>query len=146
MAEELELDRADHLSTLQMEAANKLDYFTLGVSLAICAYLAQTNPYAPLGINKETFLLLSLTVFTLSAICGYLRLEFKVKEMLAYTRAHEAPTEAEQARPIRITTRYRRRGNRSYKARNILLLLGLVCYVATQIWASYQNNGWIPVQ
>jgi hypothetical protein len=144
MAEEL--DRTDHLSTLQMAASSKLDYFILGVALAICAYLAQTNPYAPLGINRETFLLLSLMIFTASAICGFLRLEFNVKEMRAYTRAHEASTEAEQARPIRFTARYRRRGNKAYQARNILLLLGLVFYVATKICASYQNNGWIPVQ
>ncbi|MHC8354883.1 hypothetical protein ACYZTL_06530 [Pseudomonas sp. LB3P81] len=141
-----ELDRADHLGTLQIEAASKLDYFTLGVALAICAYLAQTNPYAPLGVNKETFLLLSLIVFTASVICGYLRLEFKVKEMLAYTRVHEAATVADRYEPMQDTFRYHTWGNWTYRLRNALLLLGMICYVITKVGASYQNNGWIPVQ
>ena len=47
------------LTTMHNEALHKLDYFILGVTLAICAYLAQTNPYAQLGINKETFLLVA---------------------------------------------------------------------------------------
>lgn len=144
MAEEL--DRADHLGTLQIEAASKLDYFTLSVALAICAYLAQTNPYAPVGVNKETFLLGSLIVFTVSAISGFLRLEFKVKEMLAYTRVHEAPTVAGRDKPMRATARYHKRGNWARKLRNALLLLGMICYVVTKVWASYQNNGWVPVQ
>lgn len=57
------------------EAASKLDYFILGVTLAICAYLAQTNPYAQFGVNKETFLLGSLLVFASSAVCGFKRIE-----------------------------------------------------------------------
>ena len=143
MAEEL--DRTDHLTVMQMTATSKLDYFVLGVALAICAYLAQTNPYAPLGINKETFLLLSLIVFTASAVCGFLRLDFKVKEMTAYIAAHESPTVEGRDKPIRITARYFRRGKRAYKARNALLLVGLICYVLTKVISSYQNSGWILV-
>ncbi|MNR26428.1 hypothetical protein D3C85_1436390 [compost metagenome] len=31
------------------------------------------------------------------------------------------------------------------KLRNILLFVGLFCYVATKVWDTYQSNGWIPV-
>ncbi|MCW1242940.1 hypothetical protein OC610_00840 [Pseudomonas sp. SAICEU22] len=141
-----ELDRTDHLTVMQMTAASKLDYFILGVALAISAYLAQTNPYAPLGINKETFLLLSLLIFAASAVCGFLRLEFKVKEMGAYIQVHESPTLEGRVKPTRVTARYFRRGRRAYRSRNFLLLIGLACYVTTKIGASYQSSGWIMVQ
>lgn len=50
-----DFERSDQLGLMQIEASQKLDHFILGATLAICAYLAQTNPYAQLGINKETF-------------------------------------------------------------------------------------------
>ncbi|MGH9878298.1 MAG: hypothetical protein ACRD5H_11725 [Nitrososphaerales archaeon] len=138
-------ERSDQMGLLQIEASSKLDYFILGVTLAICAYLAQTNPYAPVGINKETFLLISLAVFAGSAVCGFKRLEAKVSIMHSNAQALGAATEHEHDEYCDRASKYNKKAIFHYSARNGLLLIGLICYIGTKVWASYQSNGWIPV-
>lgn len=47
-----------------------------GVELvAVCGYLAQSNPYAKVSWNLPTLYLLSLLFFAAAAFCGYKRLE-----------------------------------------------------------------------
>ncbi|WP_032828711.1 MULTISPECIES: hypothetical protein [unclassified Pseudomonas] len=132
------------LTTMHNEAASKLDYFILGVTLAICAYLAQTNPYAQIGVNKETFLLGSLLVFATSAICGFKRIE----STIAALRMNAAALE-EKDPQLRAYCLQRLRDSREshhwYKVRNYLLATGLLCYLATKVWDSYQSHGWISV-
>ncbi|MGU9818964.1 hypothetical protein ACU684_26640 [Pseudomonas sp. LF135] len=126
------------------EAANKLDYFILGVTLTICAYLAQTNPYAQLGFNRETFLLGSLLVFAASAICGFKRIEATIAALRMNAAALEEPNA--QARAFFLKKlREDREAHNWYKIRNYLLGAGLLCYLATKVWATYQSNGWIIV-
>lgn len=132
------------LKTTHNEATSKLDYFILGVTLAICAYLAQTNPYAQLDINKETFLLGSLLVFAASAICGFKRIESTIAAIRMNALALEEPDPQMRAYFI-MQLNERREPHNWYRARNYLLAAGLVCYLATKVWATYQNNGWIPV-
>jgi hypothetical protein len=43
--------------------------------LAICAYLAQTNTYAKIGLNQQTFLLGTLLIFGVNAFFGFRRIE-----------------------------------------------------------------------
>ncbi len=74
-------ERVVLLTTAHNTAAEKLDYFILGVSLAICAYLAQTNPYGRIGLNRETFLLGSLLVFAASAVFGFLRIQSTIADV-----------------------------------------------------------------
>jgi hypothetical protein len=132
------------LTTMHNEAANKLDYFILGVTLAICAYLAQTNPYAQLGVNKETFLLGSLLVFAASAICGFKRIESSIAALRMNAAALEAPTPEIRAHCLQ-KLRERRESHRWYMVRNYLLGAGLLCYLTTKVWATYQGSGWILV-
>jgi hypothetical protein len=126
------------------EAASKLDYFILGVTLAICAYLAQTNPYGKIGLNTETLLLVTLFVFAFSAIFGFKRLESAIKSSrlnaIALGFADPAATQfyMDKLKGDKTSHRY-------YVIRNRLLFAGLLCYVATKVWASYQGNGWILV-
>ncbi|WP_447959862.1 hypothetical protein [Pseudomonas farris] len=109
-------------------------------------YLAQTNPYGQLGLNKETFLLGSLLVFAVSAILGFKRLEAKVTFLFDNAEALQTPDRALRSKVLLgLRTTNNTRAVRLYKYRNITLLLGLVCYVITKVWAAYQNNGWIPV-
>lgn len=132
------------LTTMYNEAVSKLDYFILGVTLAICAYLAQTNPYAQLWANKETFLLGSLLVFASSAVCGFKRIEAmnKAIAMNAFALEHPEP----QGRAY-FLERLRKEpaAQRWYAARNYLLAAGLLCYLTTKVWAAYQSTGWILV-
>lgn len=132
------------LKVAHNEAASKLDYFILGVTLAICAYLAQTNPYAQLGVNKETFLLGSLLVFAASAICGFKRIESTIAALRMNAFALEAPTAQIRAHCLQ-KLRDSRESHRWYKARNLLLAAGLLCYLTTKVWDTYQSHGWIPV-
>ena len=133
------------LTTMHNEAASKLDYFILGVTLAICAYLAQTNPYAQLGANKETFLLGSLLVFAASAICGFKRIEAAIAVLRMNAAALEERDLQLRAYCIK-RLKEDRESHNWYIVRNYLLAAGLLCYLATKVWATYQNTGWISVQ
>ncbi len=132
------------LTTMHTEAASKLDYFILGVTLAICAYLAQTNPYAQLGVNKETLLLGSLLVFAASAVCGFKRIESTIAALRMNAAALEAPTAEIRAYCLQ-KLRDRRESHHWYVIRNYLLIAGLFCYLATKVWDAYQSHGWISV-
>ncbi|WP_070092801.1 hypothetical protein [Pseudomonas monteilii] len=137
-------ERVELLISLHKNEASKLDHFILGITLAICAYLAQTNPYAQLGINKETFLLGTLLVFAASAVCGFKRIEACVDSIRVNAMA------LQEANPIRREyllehVRERQTASRYYLARNYLLAAGTICYLATKVWATYQSNGWIPI-
>ncbi|AZC94219.1 hypothetical protein [Pseudomonas chlororaphis] len=132
------------LKVAHNEAASKLDYFILGVTLAICAYLAQTNPYAQLGVNKETFLLGSLLVFAASAICGFKRIESTIAAIRINATILEEPNLQVQAYCLQ-RLRDSQEPHWWYVIRNYLLGAGLLCYLATKVWDTYQNHGWIQV-
>lgn len=70
----------DQLKTFHNEAANELDYFILGATLAICAYLAQTNPYGRIGFTEESLLLGTFLLFVCSAACGFKRIESSITQ------------------------------------------------------------------
>lgn len=138
-------DDVKQLTTMHNEAASKLDYFILGVTLAICAYLAQTNPYSQFGANKETFLLGSLLVFAASAICGFKRIESTIAALRMNAAALEERDPQLRAYCLQ-RLRESRESHNWYKVRNYLLAAGLFCYLFTKVWATYQNSGWISVQ
>jgi len=138
-------ERADVMGVQQIESANKIDHFILGISVAICAYLAQTNPYAQLGLNKETFLLVSLLIFSVSCIFGFKRLEARTHLALAHAQALGATSGGQRAMWLARSQRYSKQCNSHYRIRNYLLLAGLICYLMTKVWATYQNTGWIMV-
>lgn len=137
-------ERVELLVSLHKNEASKLDHFILGATLAICAYLAQTNPYAQLGVNKETFLLGTLLVFATSALCGFKRLEAVVDSIRLNAMALQQENDALRAYMLELV-RESKRASRYYLARNYLLAAGTICYLATKVWATYQNDGWIPI-
>ncbi|MFI8647912.1 hypothetical protein ACIGJK_24360 [Pseudomonas iridis] len=137
--------KIERLTTQHLEASSKLDHFILGVTLAICAYLGQTNPYAQLGLNKETFLLLSLLVFAASAVCGFKRLEGVVRTLRANTVALKEEVPLRRDLTLLAAQEIANRADRYYHARNYLLLAGLFCYLTTKVWDTYQSHGWISV-
>lgn len=136
--------RVDQLKTFHNEAATKLDYFILGATLAICAYLAQTNPYGRVGLNEETFLLITLVIFACSATCGFKRIEATIRDVRR--NAIALSQSDRQVQKLFLTQLERdRTAHRWYRLRNFLLALGLGCYLTTKVWAAYQSTGWIPV-
>jgi hypothetical protein len=137
-------ERVELLTTLHKGETSKLDHFILGVTLAICAYLAQTNPYAQLGVNKETFLLCTLLVFAASAACGFKRLESTIESLRLNAIALQQEDPRLRAFMLE-KVKERKSPFRYYRGRNYLLAAGLFCYLATKVWDTYQSNGWIPV-
>lgn len=138
-------EQIERITASYNEASHKLDYFILGVTLAICAYLAQTNPYGQFGPNKETFLLCSLLVFAASAVCGFKRIENTISIMGHNTYWVQQLDEDSRKNLKRKIADDNASGGRYYRFRNYLLFAGLLCYLAAKVWATYQNNGWIPV-
>ncbi|UZE04694.1 hypothetical protein [Pseudomonas corrugata] len=137
-------DAIRQLTTMHNEAQSKLDYFILGATLAICAYVAQTNPYAQLGVNKETFLLGSLLVFASSAICSFKRIESMIAVLRMNAFALDQGEPEIRAHFIK-QLKENREAHNWYYTRNYLLAIGLFCYLATKVWATYQSNGWIII-
>lgn len=84
---------------LWRDAAEKFDYFVLGATGAICAYVLQTFQPSRLGLNVQTLQLIGLLVLFSSAYASYRRLEaltvsmresllqLKVEELLDDLRA-----------------------------------------------------------
>lgn len=138
-------ERIEQLIVLHKNESSKLDHFILGVTLAICAYLAQTNPYAQLGVNKETFLLGTLLVFAASATCGFKRLEAVVESIRLNAIALQQEDSRLRSYMLELV-KDRKSASRYYLGRNYLLAAGTLCYITTKVWASYQTTGWIMVQ
>jgi hypothetical protein len=131
------LDNLIHQITNQYnEALSKLDYFILGATLAICAYLAQTNPYGKLGLNKETMLMGTLLIFAASAVAGFKRIENGVFTLGMNARILAHPDATFRQKKID-EMRSDRKAQRLYRLRNALLLLGLTSYLAVKVWAAY---------
>lgn len=139
-----EFDRGEELALKALEKSDTIDHFLLGVTAAICAYLAQTNAYAPIGLNRETFLLLSLLVFALSAGFGLMRLQSTVSILHTNSKLSHASEEKQPSIYEKANTQLKK-AIRYNHVRNALLIAGLICYILTKLISSYQNNGWIPV-
>ena len=114
------------------EAQNKFDNFVLGALLAICAYLAQSNPYAPLGLNHETIFLLSLLSFILSSLFGFKRIE----DVITGYRFNHILLDAGERNDINRKNEAKEKLNiikasaeSNYKLRNKLMFCGLILYV-----------------
>ncbi|WP_413705313.1 hypothetical protein [Pseudomonas sp. Pseusp16] len=139
-----EFDRGEELALKALEKSDTIDHFLLGITVAICAYLAQTNAYAPLGLNRETFLLLSLLIFALSAVFGLMRLQSTVDVLRTNSKLDHVTEEKQKSIRDKANDQLGKAITYNH-IRNGLLLAGLCCYVLTKVVASYQNNGWIPV-
>lgn len=65
--------------------------------------------------------------------------------MFANAHALGADTEAEIESHRATGLTYLKKSISHYKWRNYLLLGGLLCYLATKVWASDHDSGWILV-
>lgn len=135
---------ADQMLLKSVEESAKLDQFLLGATVAICAYLAQTNTYAPVGINRSTALMFCLLIFALSAALGFVRLNTTVKiyqangNLLAATNEEEEKASKQKCQDLL---------GLSIKLacwRSTLMFVGLGCYIATKVVASYYCQGCMP--
>ncbi|SEL19829.1 hypothetical protein SAMN03159414_1960 [Pseudomonas sp. NFACC41-3] len=124
------------------ESAN-FDRFVLGASMAACAYLAQTMPFGPVGLNVSTMYLATLFLMALSAVFGFLRIEATISTMNAnssYLHMIEMgqlndTSMRHMAREA--VDRVADRTKTMYLLRNRTMLLSFFCFVATKVYATY---------
>ena len=63
------------------DAEQKLDYFFLSLSCALFAYIGAQYKPMPLSFSQNTFELISITLFFISIIAGFKRLDFNITIM-----------------------------------------------------------------
>ena len=122
------------------EAQDRFDNFVLAAILAVCAYLVQSNPYAPFGFNAETIYFLSLVSFVMSAVFGFKRIEFvivgyRLNHQLLDAHEKQNRNKVDEVR-IALET-IKPKAERYYKLRNILIFVGLGFYVTAKYWTVY---------
>lgn len=124
------------------EANDRFDSFVLAALLAICAYLGQSNPYAPFGVNSETIFFLSLASFVSSAFFGFKRIEYVI---VGYRLNHElldARDKRNVARAndvISALEEVKVKAERFYTLRNVSMFVGLGFYVTAKYWVVYAH-------
>ena len=134
------MSRSFEMHRSYREAQDRFDNFVLAALLAICAYLSQSNPYAPIGFNAPTIYFLALAAFVLSALFGFKRIEYVVvgyrvnHQLLDANEKHDVETENEARSAL---DKIKQKVERYYKLRNALMFVGLGFYVAAKYWAVY---------
>ena len=85
-------ERSDKVFETWRQAVEKFDYFILGVTGALCAYISQVYRPAKLGVNPASLELLALTLLVASAVAGFRRVESTIQVTSLnhrYLRANE---------------------------------------------------------
>ena len=124
------------------ESAN-FDRFVLGASMAACAYLAQTMPFGPIGMNVSTMYLATLFIMALSAVFGFLRIEATITTTNANSAyLHGIEMGVLNDHSARMLARmpvekYASRTQAMYRLRNLTMMLSFFLYVATKVYAAY---------
>lgn len=116
------------------------DQFILGATLAVCAYLAQTNVYDRLGWNVATLQLIPLALLGVSVVLGFKRIERSIHTLkmngayLELCRKYQGLDFSTQLEEVQ---RVGDRAGRYYKLRNYFLLLGLLSFIAVKFFVQY---------
>lgn len=122
------------------EASDKMDYFMLGAILAICAYLAQTNTYAKICLNQQTFLLGTLLIFGVSAFFGFRRIEsglHVVKHNGDYIQCFETGDKEGARACFHLMNEESVKTGVFYRWRNYTLVAGFLCFIASKVAGQY---------
>lgn len=72
-------ERSDRVFETWRQAVEKFDYFTLGVTGALCAYISQVYKPEKLGVNPASLELLALILLVASAVAGFRRIESTIQ-------------------------------------------------------------------
>ena len=68
-------ERSDKLYATWRDSTEKFDYFILGVTGALCAFISQTYKPVKIGINAGTLEVIALLILVLAVVAGFRRLE-----------------------------------------------------------------------
>jgi hypothetical protein len=69
------IERSDKVYENWRQATEKFDYFVLGLTGALCAYISQQYEPSKIGLNPGTLELTALLIFVFAAIVGFKRIE-----------------------------------------------------------------------
>jgi hypothetical protein len=72
-------ERSDKVYETWRQAVERFDYFVLGITGALCAYISQVYKPAQVGLNSGTLELLALLVLVASAVAGFRRVESTIQ-------------------------------------------------------------------
>ena len=92
-------ERSDKVFDNWRQGIEKFDYFVLGVTGALCAYISQTYKPEKLGFNPGTLELLSLVLLVCAAIAGFKRVETTIE----ITRLNHRALRANEERGVLIS-------------------------------------------
>ncbi|MCW2099716.1 UNVERIFIED_ORG: hypothetical protein EDF86_0490 [Pseudomonas psychrophila] len=116
------------------------DQFVLGVTLAACAYLAQTLTYGVIGWNEATLQTIPLLILGGGAWLGFKRVESTIN-LISINARH---LELCHANPSRTFPKLKEQLNRAslrtgffYRWRNRVIFMGLALHVAVKVLISY---------
>ena len=122
------------------ESSDKFDHLVLAIIVAVIGFLVQTIPFGKLGLNVETMYLYALTLFGLAGISAFKRTEWSIQ---VYAKNHSMLESLEKRNHAGFL------GNRValdkcqsrtyfyYRARNIFIFTGLVCFIITKVFETY---------
>jgi hypothetical protein len=68
-------ERSDKVHSQWRDSAEKFDYFILGITCALCAFISQTYKPERVGLNAGTLELLALLILVLAVVAGFRRIE-----------------------------------------------------------------------
>ena len=125
---------------IYVEADSKVDHFVLGAIVAACAYLAQSNPYSPLGVNPQTLFLIDLLALSLAAFFSYRRIENAVqvyKFNATFLQARETGDAVAFLGGRDLAEKYAKATILNRHLRNAFIALGFFLYVGAKVWLAY---------
>ncbi|WLH10798.1 hypothetical protein PSH58_18145 [Pseudomonas hefeiensis] len=122
------------------ESSDKFDHLVLAIIVAVIGFLVQTIPFGKLGLNVETMYLYALTLFGLAGISAFKRTEWSIQ---VYAKNHsmlESIEKRNQAGFLGNRIALEKCQSRTcfyYRARNIFIFTGLVCFIITKVFENY---------
>ncbi|WP_335944477.1 hypothetical protein [Pseudomonas sp. G166] len=122
------------------ESSEKFDHLVLAIIFASIGFLVQTIPFGKIGMNVETMFLYSLALFGCAGVSAFKRTEWAIQ---VYAKNHamlEALEKGKQPEFLGNRIALEKCQNRTYlyyRARNIFIFTGLVCFIITKVFEQY---------
>ena len=130
------------------QASEKLDYFLLGLTGAICAYEAQQIKFGKLGLNTYTLEVFGILLLVGSMVLGYLRLQetidvFKKSHELLFVSGGGCPEGVTREKEASIK-KHSKNATVYYRLRGWFLLAGFMVLLIAKMIEPYVTPMSLP--
>ncbi|MDR7056361.1 hypothetical protein J2W70_003742 [Pseudomonas koreensis] len=122
------------------DSSDKFDHLVFALIFATIGFLVQTIPFGRIGLNVETMYLYSLALFGFAGISAFKRAEWSIQ---AHAKNHamldalEKQMQAQYLGSQIALGKCQVRTYRYYRARNIFIFTGILCFVITKVFEQY---------